>query len=327
MVVCLLLQYFMSSTIYQGSGCGKLILLGEHAVVWGAPALATSLPDGAVATVSPATDSSHSNLHLKDAQGSTLATLQVNASGQPLEQSLAAIMDILGVQHPVTIDATLNVPPGAGLGSSAALAVAIARALGELSPKSKVNIFRAVAASEAIFHGSASGIDQSAAMGSGLILFQKGIPPLCSPVESALPLNIAICQAAPGASTAAMVTQVLQQRQTHAKLYEHFQQAITYVVTQAQHALKQKDIQSLGELININHGLLCAMNVSTPKLDAACHIAREEGALGAKLTGAGGGGCVYALASSQDQAQHIAQSWKDQGFSAFTTTIQPQELT
>ena len=87
-------------------------------------------------------------------------------------------------------------------------------------------------------------------------------------------------------------------------------------------AIRARDLSRLGELCDLNHGLLASLGVSTQELDLACHIAREEGALGAKLTGAGGGGCVFAIVDAEeDRREAILTAWRARGLRCFATTL------
>lgn len=313
------------SSLPQGTGCGKLILFGEHAVVWGAPALVTSLELGAHALLRTLPHEDRSSLTLLDASTrAELATLYADAEhGSPLERALATILHILPIDAPVHLDVTLHVPPGAGLGSSAAMAVAMARAIASAYPAAAPHVEQAVAASEAIFHASASGIDQAAAMGSGLIRFEKGPPSSLQPLHLPTPLELVICLAAPGASTARMVQHVLAQRQRHSALFEHLRGAVDAIVHDAIEALQRDDRAQLGELMNLNHGLLYGMGLSTPEIERAISIARDQGALGAKLTGAGGGGCIYALGQDHAHTEAIVTTLQASGFHAFIAHITP----
>lgn len=313
-----------SSSLPQGTGCGKLILFGEHAVVWGAPALVTSLELGAHASLSTSSDA-RSSLTLLDASTQAeIATLSANAeTGSSLERAFATILQTLPLDAPVHLDVTLHVPPGAGLGSSAAMAVAMARAIAQHTPEAAPYIEEAVAASEAIFHASASGIDQAAAMGSGLIRFEKGPPTVLQALHLPQAVEVAICLAEPGASTAKMVQHVLAQRQRHPRLFEHFRGAVEAIVEEAIEALQQDDRARIGELMNLNHGLLHGMGLSTPTIERAIEAAKACGALGAKLTGAGGGGCLYAIGANADHTEEIVAHLKTSGFHAFTARITP----
>jgi mevalonate kinase len=95
---------------------------------------------------------------------------------------------------------------------------------------------------------------------------------------------------------------------------------IAELVVQAQTAMRSGQTARLGQLMNENHALLQQLTVSTVKLDEACELARQAGALGAKLTGSGGGGCVIALCESS--AEPVLSAWKSRKLSCFSITIQ-----
>ncbi len=203
--------------------------------------------------------------------------------------------------HSIHID--LSIPVGAGLGSSAAMAVAVARAAAQLcelaNDDARGRVDEAVAASESVFHGKASGIDQTAAMGAGFFAFANthGWPEI-TPLDVPQARWI-IARVAPSASTSKMVESVAGLHQRHrSRITDLFEQfgAIAQAGTRA---LTRGNWREVGTLMNINQGLLNAIGVSTPALETACDKAREAGAFGAKLTGAGGGGCVIAIADDE----------------------------
>lgn len=309
----------------SGQGAGKIILFGEHAVVRGAPALASGLPGGCEATASPS--SAPASLSLLDgtSHDTLLDTVRAGEAHSSLARAWSAVCDALGCgDAPLHVNATLHVFPGAGLGSSAALAVAAARALlhaqtGLPCDPHDPRVIAAVSASEAVFHGRASGVDQAAALHGGLIRFERRPEPHITPLRDHPPLTIAVCLASPGASTARMVQGVMAR---HARRLDHMTALDAWVgqLTEAAiSAIYAGDMAALGELMDLNHGALVSFGVSTEALDAACHAARAAGALGAKLTGAGGGGCVIALPDGD--ATPILDAWRERGWRAFAVTI------
>lgn len=275
-------------------GRGKLIVFGEHAVVYGQRAVACSLPEGARASLRRSASPQWSITHPG-------GTLEIDEYVRRALQAIFDTFDLSSAEH--TVDAELTIPVGAGLGSSAALAVAVARAAADIvgidDDTARGRIDEAVAASEAVFHGTASGIDQTAAMGAGFFAYSKshGWPEISS-------LDVPehrwiIARVAPSASTARMVKSVADLHRRRPEwidpLFERFD-AIARAGCEALEAGRWRDV---GTLMNLNHGLLNAIGVSTPALEAACHTARDAGANGAKLTGAGGGGCIIALADDE----------------------------
>ena len=265
----------------------KILLLGEHAVVHGEPALAAGLDVGVEARIEPGP------------AGISCPAWQLEArvgDGSKVAAALVALSEALGLPAArLVLDA--GVPAGAGLGSSAAMAVACARALAEHAgvALSDDALSDAAFASERVFHGNPSGLDHTVAIKGGLLRYVRGTPPRVERVRAAGPLRLVIAQVQPGADTGRMVAGVAAQRDRLGDVAARLHATIGALVVEAERAIVEGDQPRLGELMNIDHHLLGAIGVSNASLDAACHAAREAGALGAKLTGAGGGGCIIAL--------------------------------
>jgi mevalonate kinase len=294
-------------------GWGKIILLGEHAVVYGYPALAAALDRGV--TIAPVATPAGGSLRVDVPAWD----LKAKASDEhPVARCLAAIADALGVGRPsVSLLGDAQIPPGAGLGSSAALAVAIARALLVHAKRreSVTEITNAASASEALMHGNASGVDVALAVAGGVGVFRKatGLRSFASP-----PLRVLVGPSGSPRSTAAMVDRVAQATSEvvdDARLRELG--ALTDTGTTA---LLAGDLASLGAAMDRAHALLAGLGVSTEQLDSLCEAARSCGAHGAKLTGAGGGGAVIAI-SPRDKEQAILTEWKHAGVTGFVATV------
>jgi len=188
------------------------------------------------------------------------------------------------------------VPIGAGLGSSAAMAVALARHYG---PDASIDtILEAARAWESVFHDNPSGVDHTTSALGGVIEFQRDREPQFRRLQIE-PLPLVIGQIDPGASTAEMVNGVRDRLQRRPSAMGAALALLGACASAAEPALVDGDIDTVGELMDIAHGGLMAIGVSTPTLDAACSAARAAGATGAKLTGAGGGGCIIATCHSQ----------------------------
>lgn len=295
-----------------GTGGGKLILFGEHAVVYGHPAIVAGLGVGAVAKVRPCDEA---RLRLVDADTGAERANVGRDEPDELSRAFDVILRTFEVPSPVEINVVISLPIGAGLGSSAALATAVSRALEKFmgdpdAPPDQVDT--AVAASEAVFHGNASGIDQAAAREPGVFEYRRTAEgPRTKPLDVS-GFSLLVCRAGKAASTAKMVGRVrdLHTRQPAASFA--IDEAIGELAATGAGALEAADWEAAGDLMNINHGLLCALGVSTLELDHACHVARRAGALGAKLTGSGGGGCVFAIAPGREDA--VLGAWKQRGW-------------
>jgi mevalonate kinase len=269
---------------------GKVLLFGEHAVVHGVPAIAAGLPLDVVASVSPASDG---NWHVESPNWH----LSEHGDESRVVQAVTALANALDLPAPMSVMLDASVPAGAGLGSSAAMAISVGRALLEFYAKAVPDdaLFDAAMAAERVFHGNPSGLDHMAAMRGGVFRFLRGQPPQVEPIVLATPLQLVIAQVDRGGDTGLLVAGVAQRRVQQPAIFDHLLATFRSVVDEATTALTSGHLTHVGEAMNINHGLLSAIGVSTAALDVAVHAARSAGALGAKLTGAGGGGCMIAL--------------------------------
>jgi len=297
-------------------GWGKIILLGEHAVVYGYPALAAALDRGV--EVAPVPTPAGGPLRLDIPAWDLAVTAGREPDGDRVGRALAAIADELGVGLPaVSLVGDAQIPAGAGLGSSAAMAVACARALlahagRAVDPRA---VTAAAAASETILHGRPSGVDVALAVAGGMGVFRRssGLRPI-----SAAPLRVLVTTSGEPRSTAAMVERVAEAtggRTDDARLAE-----LGRLTDLGTTALLDGKLDHLGEAMDRAHDALAELGVSTPRLDALCAAARRAGARGAKLTGAGGGGAVIALAP-RDREAAVLTAWREAGAPGFAAIV------
>jgi mevalonate kinase len=296
----------MSAVLGRGFGHGKLILIGEHAVVYDQPALAAGISVGIGAEAV--------------AGGGALAvprwSLAARADdGSTVGRGLDAILRRLRARDlDFVVDASL--PSRAGLGSSAAMAVAIARAAAQARGRGAADVAAAVADAEAVFHGTPSGIDAAAASLGGVGRFRRadGWQPV--PVLQAMTICVGLTgRARDTAAEVAKVGRLRERTPAAGKVLA----LIGELCPAAEHALAVGDIDGLGRLFDVAHGLLAALRVSSPEIETMVHGARAAGAIGAKLTGAGGGGAVIALAPGHER--DVLGRWKRDGFDGFLTEI------
>lgn len=299
-----------------GVGYGKTILLGEHAVVYGRHAIACPLPLTMRAVVE---DSAHGVELLIPRWGIEYQLSKPPEQRRSFEKPAGVILDKLGLSNRgMRIEVFPDVPRGMGLGGSAALAVAIVRALDRhfrlgLSDE-EVNELAFL--SEQIAHGQPSGVDNTLATYGRPLVFRQGTPPLVELLNIRRPLSLVVGMTRTEGLTAKTVARVREARARKPKLYEKIFDDIDALVLQGVSALQDHDVGTLGELMNVCQGLLNALQVSTPELERLIGIARRAGALGAKLTGGGGGGAMIALCDGN--ADEVQSAIQRQGFRAMS---------
>jgi hydroxymethylglutaryl-CoA reductase len=153
------------------------------------------------------------------------------------------------------------------------------------------------------------------------ILYRRGTPPLIKPLEVTHPIPLVIGITGVESLTARMVANVRNAWEKNKLMYERIFTEINAITLRGMKAILRNDLETLGELMNINQGLLNAIQVSSWELEELIEIARKSGALGAKLTGGGGGGAMIALAATDEVAQEIAANIRKAGYRAIVTQI------
>lgn len=291
-----------------GFGGGKIILVGEHAVVHGAPAIAVGIGRGVSSIAHPA---DRDSLQIEPWG----KTWRPNAESEdPLERAFERILSRYADRPPLRFVVRVALPPGAGLGCSAAIGVslidALDKALGVL--RSRAELGSLALEWERFFHGDPSGIDNLAAALGGLICFQRSSPPRSISPKSSFYLVVA--HSGQRSSTKEMVARVSRQLEQRPDWARSVLDEVNTLALRAETAIRNGDLSALGSVLDRNHAILRSLNLSTPRLEGLCQAARSAGALGAKITGAGGGGCMVALATGAEQASRIASALEAEAF-------------
>ena len=305
--------------IQRSAAYGKVILSGEHAVVYGRSALAAPIPLAVEARVHDAREGVHL---LVPGWGLEERVLRMEDHPRGFAAILAMLLDRLDLaDRSMTIQVFPHVPLAKGLGGSSAMAVAVIRALAthyalKLSD-SEVNGFAFEC--EKAAHGTPSGVDNTVATYGKTVLYRNpGTPEfdLVAP-KRPVPMVVGIC--GKDSLTSQTVAQVRSARERQPGRYEAIFDQIESLTQSAVAAVRQGDLDELGELMNLCHGSLNALQLSTPELEEMIHIARSHGAVGAKLTGGGGGGSIVALCP--DSADKVIAALATGGFKAFKFEI------
>ena len=271
------------------NAAGKVILFGEHAVVYGSRALAVPMPDS-VSAVCAQADGQHICI---PAWG-----IREQSGDGDAGTMLARLLQLLDAEDAkVGVDVQASIPPAMGLGASAALAAATCRALAAYFDldvdDEQINDWTFEC--EKIAHGTPSGIDNSIAVFQQPMVYAKdSVPPISAlSLRGSLPLVVA-CSSQSG-STREQVEAVRKKFDADPERFGRLFDEIDSIAGAAIDAIQAGDLDELGHLMDVNHGLLNAIGVSTPELEQMIHLARTAGASGAKLTGGGGGGSIVAF--------------------------------
>ncbi len=278
------------------SAPGKIILVGEHAVVYGRPAIAVPVWETvATATIRDLPAGSHCVLSAPD------IGLQTVLSDAPETFALALVarLTLARLDLPPNpnwrIEVSSTIPIASGLGSGAALSAALVRAIyahvGQ--PVTPALISELVFESERLYHGTPSGIDNTVIAYGLPIWFVKGqSPTIFTPRQ---PFTIVIADSGIAAPTKTTVSDVRLGWQADPLEYERRFDAIAQLASAARQAIEAGEIAELGPLFDHNQRLLAELGVSSPPLERLTQAAKAAGALGAKLSGGGRGGNVIAL--------------------------------
>ena len=285
----------------EASAPGKLILCGEHAVVYALPAIALPVEEvSATATVRPSADGEPGIVvEMADTGEHWEATAR---SEQPLARLVSQTFEMLGIAHPPTLRIVLRstIPIASGMGSGAALGAALVRALATAvgRPLDAAAVSTLVYESERGFHGTPSGIDNTVVSLRSPIFFQRrpSGPPLIEPLALRGTLALVIGDTGVRCPTRLMVRQVRERFDADQVMYQRHFDAIGRIVLAVRDVLRHGAIGELGALLDENHRLLQQIGVSSPELERLVGAARNAGASGAKLSGSGGGGIMVALA-------------------------------
>jgi len=283
---------------FTATAPGKIILFGEHAVVYGEPAIAVPVSSIQTrASVNAVIGGSSGEIHIDAPDISLSAPIMELDPDHPLR---AAVMAVLGNKDPREIPAcnihiSSTIPAASGLGSGAAVSAALIRALSAFLGQRLTNeqISHLTFEVEKIHHGTPSGIDNTVIAHQKPVYYVKGEP--FQFLSIGTPFSILIAGSGIHGHTREAVQQVRQNWINDPDRYDSLFNSIGEISKMAKELIDTGSPADLGPLMNENHILLQELGVSTPELDLLVDTARQAGALGAKLSGGGLGGNIIAL--------------------------------
>lgn len=303
----------ISEKVATGAAQSKLILVGEHAVVHGQPAIALPFPlIGAESIV----ERSSGNVYLDsslyrgpmEAAPTSLAGI-VNTVKQTLKMLQVPYEDLL-------IRIRSSIPPGKGLGSSASVAIAIVKSLFKFSNEkyTKEILLQLANISETFAHGAPSGIDPLTITSKSPIWYKRE-----EPIDYIYPngeFHFVVADTGRMADTKSAIDTVTTLIKNTPQKVNDTMNRIGEITFEAREALERSGKQLLGDLLDAAQKELETIGVSDMSLNRLIHVAKQEGALGAKLTGGGNGGCIIALAKDQKHSRQLSERLRQSGADA-----------
>ncbi len=305
-----------------GFGYGKVILFNEHIVVYGIPSIVSAIGMRTTAEVdrTPGT-----GFVIKDNRPETPGYKTEKNDQQ--KDSTDRILKAAGID---TAKTGLRIILGgellaaSGVGASAASCTAIARALShEFGLKlSDDEINKLAYEGEKGYHGTPSGIDNTAATYGGLIWFRKSAEgPVMERLKMSQPVEIVMGNTGIVTDTKEAVAAVRKRYDADKARYDAIFKSAGELAIKARKAIEANDLKALGQYMNENHKMLQDIGVSCKELDNLVNVARMQGAYGAKLTGGGLGGYMVALTPGKELQERVAKALQQQGASVLKTTI------
>ncbi|MCD6495762.1 MAG: mevalonate kinase [Candidatus Aenigmarchaeota archaeon] len=305
----------------RGEGFGKTILFGEHFAVYGLPVIASAIADKTVAVTEPA-----EKYELIDNRPAT-PDYKEKKKGE-MERSMNLLLEYMDIdvkRDPVKITLSGNLYCTSGVGASAAMATAIARALSDLY---KLNLtdeqINRIAYEAEKATGTPSGIDNTCSTFGGIIWFVKNMEGGRNTIEAikmAKPLDIVLANTGISQDTRTVLEDVRKNKEADPEKYSRIFNEYRELAYEARRALEAGDFDKTAELINRNHELLREMTLSCNEAEKIIKTAKESGAPAGKITGTGRGGYVILFTPGKELQENVAKAIEKKGYMVMKTTI------
>ena len=293
---------------------GKIILFGEHTVVYNKPAIAVAINRGVDVELT-SRDDDEVNIHISPINYSQKLVLtdgmlnyEYDSSNKRISDYIYEVINRFKFNHGFNLNVNINMYLGAGLGSSAAVTVAVLKAVmlytdNDATLDEIASIARDI---EIKIQGAASPIDTAMSTYGGIIYIDENSNLNPINFDMQLPLIVSNCEIA--GNTGEIVASVKDKYDKHTPIMESIFDAMAKIATDAKIALECGNSMKLAELMNMNQGLLDAIGVNTLELSEMVYQSRKFGSEGSKLTGSGGGGCIIAYAPHDSDEVYLKLS-------------------
>lgn len=284
------------------SAPGKLMLFGEHAVIYGYPCIVTAVDQRMRVLVEASGDEKlrieASDVGLADYAlgiGELDKKQDLPKGARFVAAAVNCFFDRFSIKSGLRIRTQSDFSSEFGFGSSSAVTVAVIKGLSELFgvKMGRKDLFDLSYKTVLDVQGVGSGFDLAAAIWGGTLWFVTGGKTIIPLKTEALPIVVGYTGIK--ADTPTLIRQVAEKQKAHPEITTKIFETVLLVVREAKNVMERKNWLALGELMNINQGLLDALGVNTKELSSLVYACREAGAFGAKLSGAGGGDCMIAL--------------------------------
>jgi len=307
----------------KGAAFGKTILIGDQFVLEEVPAIVSSIQFETECEVE----------RLEKGDGWIMEDNRTEVPGYKEKkkhqhvESINRIMEVMKIDiknNPIKITYGGSLLAGSGVGASAASCVSLARALNdEFNLGLSIDEINHIGwEGEFAYHGTPSGVDNTASTFGGLIFYHiKNGQKTWEQINIKEPIEVVLGNSGVTADTSKMDDHSQAQRENDPDLFTKQLQTITDQAFEMRKALEDVDLEKVGRIMSENHQILINMDFSHEKLVYLCNMALDMGALGAKVTGGGRGGYMNALTPGKELQEKIASAMEKEGFKVIRATI------
>ena len=304
----------------KGIGYGKTILFGEMFAVFGTPVIASAL---SMTTDAEVVQTASGGWAIKDERREAKGYKE-EKRGMQIDSLERVFRHLQFRPEHLLIRLSGDLPAMSGIGATGASSVAVVRALSEEFDLqlSEDGVNAAAYQAEIAYHGpTTSGIDNMVSTYGGIICLTRGEPNVVQRMKLREPAEVVIGDTGIIANTKALLAAFGERRRNSPDRYERLLLSARKIAEEAMARIETFDLENLGRLMDRNQLLLKDAEVSCPELDLLVDVCRKAGALGAKLTGSGGGGCMLALTPGNDLQEKVASAIESHGFQAFRSRL------